>query len=70
MAETAMNDRLTRVETRSEEYVKRNEIGPTLARIETKLDHMKWILAAVIAFLGAITAGVIVALVMLLVQGS
>lgn len=70
MAETTANNRLTRLETRAEEYVKRNEIGPTLARIETKLDHMKWILAAVIAFLGAIAAGVIVALIMLVVQSS
>lgn len=70
MAETALNDRLTRVDTLAEEYVKRNEIGPTLARIGSKLDHIKWILAAVIAFLGAITAGVVVALIILLVQGA
>ncbi|MCY3832106.1 MAG: hypothetical protein OXG85_03755 [Chloroflexi bacterium] len=70
MAESALNDRLTRVETRAEEYLKRGEVGPTLSRIETKLDNMKWILGAVIAFLGAITAGVIVALIMLLVQGA
>lgn len=70
MTESTVNNRLTRLETCAEEYVKRNEIGPTLARIETKLDHMKWILAAVIAFLGAIAAGVIVALIMLVVQSS
>ena len=69
MAETVLNDRLTRVETRAEEYLKRGEVAPTLSRIETKLDHMKWILAAVIAFLGAIIAGVIVALIMLVAQG-
>lgn len=70
MAETALNDRLTRAETRAEEYLKRGEVAPTLVRIETKLDNMKWIMGAVIAFLGAITAGVIVALIMLLVQGT
>lgn len=70
MVETALNDRLTRAETRAEEYLKRGEVAPTLVRIETKLDNMKWIMGAVIAFLGAITAGVIVALIMLLVQGT
>ena len=59
-----------RLQESASNYFKRNEIGPTLARIETKLDHMKWILAAVIAFLGTIAAGVIVALIMLVVQSS
>lgn len=70
MPESALKDRVTRVETRAEAYLKGSKVTPTLVRIETKLDNMKWIFGAVIAFLGAKTAGVNVALIKLLVQGS
>ncbi len=70
MAETTMNDRLTKVETRAEEYLKRSEVVPTLVRIETKLDNQKWILGAIVAFLVALAAGLIVGLVVLVLQLS
>ena len=44
MAESTLESRLTQIETRSEEYVKRSDISATLSRIETALDYHKWIL--------------------------
>lgn len=70
MAEATVNDRMTRLETRAEEYVKRSEIAPTLVRIETKLDNLKWILGVVVAIMVAIAAGVIVGIIMFALQGS
>lgn len=70
MAETALNDRLTRVETRAEEYLKRGEVAPTLVRIETKLDNMKWILAVVVGIMVTISTGLIVGIIMLAIQSS
>ena len=69
MTEATMNDRLTRIETRAEEYVKRSEIAPTLVRIETKLDNLKWILGVIVAIMVAITTGVIVGSIMFAIQG-
>ena len=71
MAETtAVNDRLTRIETRAEEYLKRSEVAPTLVRIETKLDNMKWILAVVVGVMVTISTGLIVGIIMLALQSS
>lgn len=70
MAETTLNDRRTRVETRAEEYLKRSEVAPTLVRIETKLDNMKWILAVVVGIMVTISTGLIVGIIMLAIQSS
>lgn len=68
MAETTMNNRMTRMETRAEEYLKRSEVAPTLVRIETKLDNMKWILAVVVGIMVTISTGLIVGIIMLALQ--
>ena len=70
MAESTLNDCLTRVETRAEEYLKRSEVAPTLVRIETKLDNMKWILAVVVGIMVTISTGFIVGIIMLAIQSS
>lgn len=48
MAETTLERRVTQVETRSEEYVRKSDISATLARIETALDYHKWILGLLV----------------------
>ena len=63
-----MNNRMTRMETRAEEYLKRSEVAPTLVRIETKLDNMKWILAVVVGIMVTISTGLIVGIIMLALQ--
>lgn len=68
MAETTINNRMTRMETRAEEYLKRSEVAPTLVRIETKLDNMKWILAVVVGIMVTISTGLIVGIIMLALQ--
>ena len=70
MADATLNDCLTRVETRAEEYLKRSEVAPTLVRIETKLDNMKWILAVVVGIMVTISTGFIVGIIMLAIQSS
>lgn len=48
MAESTFESRLTQMETRSEEYVKKSDISATLSRIETALDYHKWILGLLV----------------------
>lgn len=48
MAETAQDRRITQIETRSEEYVKKSDISATLARIETALNYHKWVLGLLV----------------------
>ncbi len=48
MAETAQDRRITQIETRSEEYVKKSDISATLARIETALNDHKWVLGLLV----------------------
>ena len=48
MAESKLDSRMTQMETRSEEYVKRSDISATLSRIETALDYHKWILGLLV----------------------
>ena len=69
MNEATLNDRLTKLETRSEEYVKRSEISATLARIETKLDNQKWLVGVIVAIFVTIGTGITVGLIMLAIQG-
>ena len=68
MADAMASDRRTSIEVRAEEYLKRNEVAPTLVRIETKLDNMKWILGVVVAILVAVSTGIIVGTVMIALQ--
>ena len=70
MAQSAFNERLTVAETRAEDYVKRSEIAPTLVRIETKLDNLKWILGVVAAIIVAIATGASVGIIMLALQSA
>lgn len=70
MTEIMMNDRLTKLETRAEEYLKRSEVAPTLVRIETKLDNMKWILGVVVAVMVTVSTGLIVGIIMLALQST
>ena len=70
MAETAMNDRLTRMETRAEEYVKRSDISATLARIETKLDNQKWLVGVIVGIIVTIGTGITVGLIFLALQSA
>ena len=58
------------MDTAAEEYLKRSEVAPTLVRIETKLDNMKWILGVVVAIMVAISTGLIVGIIMLALQSS
>ena len=69
MSEVALNDRLTKLETRSEEYVKRSDISATLARIETKLDNQKWLVGVIVAIFVTIGTGITVGLIMVAIQG-
>ena len=48
MAESKLDSRMTEMETRSEEYVKKSDISATLTRIETALDYHKWILGLLV----------------------
>ena len=48
MAESKLDSRMTQMETRSEEYVKKSDISATLSRIETALDYHKWILGLLV----------------------
>ena len=48
MAESSIDRRVTQMETRSEEYVKRSDISATLSRIDTALDYHKWILGLLV----------------------
>ena len=48
MAESTLESRVTQIETRSEEYVKKSDISATLSRIETALDYHKWILGLLV----------------------
>ncbi|MCY3866844.1 MAG: hypothetical protein OXG68_15505 [Chloroflexi bacterium] len=48
MAESTIDRRVTQMETRAEEYVKRSDISATLSRIETALDYHKWILGLLV----------------------
>ncbi len=48
MAETAQDRRITQIETRSEEYVKKSDISATLARIETALNYHKGVLGLLV----------------------
>jgi hypothetical protein len=48
MVESKLDSRMTQMETRSEEYVKRSDISATLSRIETALDYHKWILGLLV----------------------
>ena len=48
MTESALERRLTQIETRSEEYVKKSDISAILSRIETSLDYHKWILGLLV----------------------
>lgn len=48
MAESTLESRVTQLETRSEEYVKKSDISATLSRIETALDYHKWILGLLV----------------------
>lgn len=40
--------RITAMETRAEEYVKKSDISATLARIETALEYHKWVLGLLV----------------------
>ena len=51
-------------------YFQRSEIAPTLVRIETKLDNLKWALGVVVAIIVAIAAGVTVGIIMLALQSA
>lgn len=68
MSEVTMNDRLTKLEIRSEEYVKRSDISASLARIETKLDNQKWLVGVIVAIFVTIGTGITVGLIMLAIQ--
>lgn len=70
MTEVALNDRLTKLETRSEVYVKRSDISATLARIETKVDNQKWLVGVIVAIFVTIGTGITVGLILLAIQGS
>ena len=48
MAESTHDSRITQIETRSEEYVKKSDISAILSRIETALDYHKWILGLLV----------------------
>ena len=43
-----IDKRVTAMETRAEEYVKKSDISATLARIETALDYHKWVLGLLV----------------------
>ena len=68
MADAMASDRRTSIKVRAEEYLKRNEVAPTLVRIENKLDNMKWILGVVVAILVAVSTGITVGTVMITLQ--
>ena len=70
MSDVTLNDRLTKLETRSEEYVKHSDISATLARIETKLDNQKWLVGVIVAIFVSIGTGITVGLIMLALQGA
>ncbi len=70
MSESALNDRLTRLETRSEVYVKQSDISAPLARIETKLDNQKWLVGVIVAITVTIGTGITMGLIMLAIQGA
>lgn len=55
MTESALDRRLTKIETRSEEYVKKSDISATLARMDGKvgelspaLNYQKWMLGLLV----------------------
>ncbi len=55
MTETTLDRRMTQMETRSEEYVKKSDISATLARMDgkigelaTALSYQKWLLGLLV----------------------